>query len=152
MFAQEFLTVNTGAVAAASRFHHHQPYTISVRPSPLLNNGGQALDDSLTKVARTFRGEPRANISHRDWLKEQQVFQDSPKVVAEKTGMTPRAVENIRLGRNAISFDNLVELCRADPDFAAAFCEYIGVLKPGEAEFAGALTKAFNAYQRRKGE
>jgi hypothetical protein len=63
--------------------------------------------------------------------------------------MTEKAVQNIRRRKSKISFDNLVDLCRDDPAFAAAFADHIGLLRPGEAEFAGALTQAFNAYARR---
>lgn len=70
---------------------------------------------------------------------------------AERTGMSPKGFQKLQQGENTISFDKLIEWCRNDPDFGAAFCEYIGVLRPGEAEFAGALTRTFQAYQRRGG-
>lgn len=111
------------------------------------------MDHSLGKISRTFRGEPRAKTSsHRDWLKA-QVVQESAKSLAEKLPqVTPRAIENVRLGRNSFSFENFTDLCMADPDFAARYFEYVGLIRHGEAEFAGAITKAFNAYQRRKPE
>lgn len=70
---------------------------------------------------------------------------------AERTGMSPKGFQKLQQGENTISFDKLIEWCRNDPDFGAAFCEYIGVLRPGEAEFAAALTRTFNAYQRKQG-
>lgn len=112
------------------------------------------MHNALGKKPRTFNGDPRPNTSiangkrsHGDWLVEQLV-QRSEKEVADQTGMTPKAVGNIRQRRNKISYDNFVELCCADADFAASFAEYVGLIRPGEAEFAGAITKAFNAYQR----
>lgn len=110
---------------------------------------------SLGTKPRSFHGDPRPKISegrnsHGDWLSA-QLTQRTEKEVASKTGMTPKAVGNLRQRRNKISFDNFVELCIADPAFAAAFAEYVGLLRPGEAEFAGALTHAFHAYQRRQG-
>lgn len=114
--------------------------------------------NTLGSTPRTFHGDPRPNTSirdgknsHGDWLAS-QASQRSEKEVSDHTGMSPKAVGNLRQRRNKISFDNLVEWCRNDPAFAAAFAEYIGLIRPGEAEFAGALTLAFNAYQRRKGE
>jgi len=85
---------------------------------------------------------------NQDWLAAQLARRSVSDVVAS-TGMSEKAVQNIRQRKAKISFDNLVELCRDDPAFGAAFCEHIGLLRPGEAEFAGALTQAFNAYQRR---
>ena len=70
---------------------------------------------------------------------------------AERTGMSPKGFQKLQQGENTISFEKLVEWCRNDPDFGAAFCEYIGVLRPGEAEFAAALTRTFQAYQRKQG-
>lgn len=85
-----------------------------------------------------------------DWLAA-QISQRSVADVVCATGMTDKAVQNIRRKKSKISFDNLVDLCRADPEFAAVFAEYVGLILPGEGEFVGALTQAFNAYQRRSG-
>lgn len=112
--------------------------------------------DTLGKRQRTFHGDPRPNISagkrdNSDWLAE-QAAKKSEKEIADKTGLTPKAVGNIRQRRNKINFDNFVEWCRNDHHFAAAFAEYVGLIRPGEAEFAGAITHAFNAFQRMKGD
>lgn len=107
-------------------------------------------------ISRSFVPQNRKNTSHRDgkvengdWLAA-QISQRSVAEVVASTGMTDKAVQNIRRRKSKISFDNLVDLCRTDPEFAAAFAEYVGLILPGEAEFAGALTNAFNAFQRRK--
>jgi hypothetical protein len=107
--------------------------------------------------SRTFIPENRKNTSHRDgkiengdWLSA-QVSQRSVAEVVASTGMTDKAVQNIRRRKSKISFDNLVDLCRDDPAFAAAFAEHIGLILPGQAEFTGALTNAFNAYGRMQG-
>lgn len=146
---------NWDEAATSARQHHQTNHPLNALRSPSEQNHseGKTLDSSLTKITRTFRGEPRAKTSsHRDWLKA-QVEQEPPKVLAEKLPrLSPRAIENVRLGRNSFSFENFTDLCIADPDFGAKFAEYIGVLKPGEAEVAGALTKALNAYQRMKGQ
>ncbi len=107
--------------------------------------------------SRRVIGQNRQNNSVRDaknenqdWLAA-QLSKRSVQEVVDSTGMNEKSVQNIRRKKSKISFDNLVDLCRADPDFGAEFCKYIGVLNPGEAEFAGALTQAFNAYQRKQG-
>jgi hypothetical protein len=89
-----------------------------------------------------------AKHDNGDWLAA-QVARRSVQNVVDSTGMTDKAVQNIRQRRAKISFDNLVELCRNDPDFAAAFAEHVGLILPGEAELAGAITNAFNVWQRR---
>ena len=104
---------------------------------------------------RSVSGHRRKNTSTRDTKNENQdwlaaqIAQLPVSAVVSSTGMTEKAVQNIRRKKSKISFDNLVEMCRDRPEFAAAFAEHIGLIRPGEAEFAGALTHAFNAYQRR---
>jgi hypothetical protein len=127
----------------------------SLSSSSRIEREGKSMLDALTKTARTFHGDPRANTSrhhvkeqNQDWLAEAMRH---CRDVSTKTGLSKRAVENLRLKRNKISFDNLVELCRADKDFAAAFAEYVGLILPGEAEFTGAMNQAFSAYMRRHG-
>lgn len=104
---------------------------------------------------RSIEGHRRKNtsirdvkIENQDWLAAKIASRSVAEVVAD-TGMTEKAVQNIRQRKAKISFDNLVELCRNDPSFAAAFAAHVGLIRPGEAEFAGALTQAFNAYARR---
>ena len=101
---------------------------------------------------RSFRGDPRqvsSKTENRDWL-QSQASSRPVQQVSDDSGLSAKAVENLRRGQNKIGFDALVDWCRNDPEFAAAFAEHIGLILPGEAEFAGALTRAFNAYQRRR--
>lgn len=100
---------------------------------------------SLGKVTRTFHGDPRPNISHpkgenTDWLKD-QARKESAKEGAAKAAMSPKAFENLQQGRNKISFDSLVEWCRNDPEFAAAFAEHIGLILPGGVGYLDALVQ-----------
>lgn len=100
------------------------------------------------RVVRSERNISSIKNDNQDWLAA-QIARRSVADVTDKTGMTEKAVQNIRRRQSKISFDNLVELCRADPEFAAAFAEHIGLIRPGEAEFAGALTQFANAVVRR---
>lgn len=111
---------------------------------------------SVGNTARSDRGHlpPKTSLrdvknANTDWLRD-HAKKLSAKDGQKVTGLNPKAFENLRQGRNKINFDNLVEWCRNDPQFAAAFAEHIGLVLPGEAEFAGALTHAVNAYWRRK--
>lgn len=149
---------SAGTLASDYSFYQSKPrnaYRVPVSSRDL--GEGIAVVNSLGNGHGSFHGHSRPNTSiangkrqHGDWLAD-QLARRSEKEVANSTGMTPKAVGNVRQRRNKLSFDNFVELCLADEDFAASFCEYVGVLKPGEAELAGALTKAFNAYQRKQG-
>lgn len=85
---------------------------------------------------------------NQNWLAA-QISQRSVAEVVESTGMSEKAVQNIRRGKSKINFDNLTDLCRDDPAFAAAFAEHIGLLRPGEAETAEAVTRLVNAIVRR---
>jgi hypothetical protein len=133
--------------------HHHDHDHLNARRHLRETAEGIDMQNSLGNAPRSFRGDPRPNISigkreNSDWLAD-QAARRSEKDIADKTGLTPKAVGNLRQRKNKISFDCLVEWCRNDPDFAAAFAEHVGLIRPGEAEFAGALTRAFNAFQRR---
>lgn len=85
-----------------------------------------------------------------DWLAA-KVASYRVSDIVELTGMTERAVHNVRQRKSKLSYDNLVELCQNDPDFAAAFASHVGLILPGQVEFVGALTRAVNAAQRMKG-
>jgi len=105
---------------------------------------------SVVRQNRQNNSVRDAKNENQDWLAA-QLSRRSVQEVVDSTGMNEKSVQNIRRKKSKISFDNLVDLCRDDPQFAAAFAAYIGLIRPGEAEFAGALTQAFNAYQRKQG-
>jgi hypothetical protein len=110
---------------------------------------GKTMSSSLGKPPGTLRGRNAHNgRRHGDWLAD-QLARMSEKEAAAKARMTPKAVGNVRQRRNAMNFDHFTELCIADLDFAAAFAEYVGLVREGEAEFTGALSRAFNAYLRK---
>lgn len=69
---------------------------------------------------------------------------------ARVTGMTPNGFRKLRDGQNSISFDKLTLWCRNDKDFAAAYAAHVGLILPGEAGFAAALTKTVSAYHQMK--
>ncbi|MBN9534832.1 MAG: hypothetical protein J0H10_15920 [Alphaproteobacteria bacterium] len=106
-------------------------------------------------TARRIVGDPRhtsSRVSTRefsDWIAE-QARKHSEKELANIIGTSIKAAQNIRAGKSGCIGSTLATWCMNDPDFASAFAEYIGLIRPGEAEFAGALTRAFNAYQRRQ--
>jgi hypothetical protein len=63
--------------------------------------------------------------------------------------MTPKGFQKVQLGENAISYKKLTRWLKQDHKFAAAYMAHVGLINPGEAEFAGAFTQAVNAYVRR---
>jgi len=103
---------------------------------------------------RSVSGHRRKNTSadaknnRGDWLSA-KISEYSVQEIVDATGMTEKAVQNIRRRKSKMSYDNFCELCEHRPEFAAAWAEHVGLLRPGEAEFAGAITHAFNAWQRR---
>lgn len=114
------------------------------------------MSNSLSNTDRRLRGDSRhtsslskAKRGNQDWIQD-QARKLSAKEGAELTGLSERAFENIRLGRNKINFDGLTEWMMNDPMFAASYAEHVGLILPGQAEYAGALTKAFNAFERMK--
>lgn len=104
-----------------------------------------------TIIPQKRKNTPRRDGSHEngDWLAA-QISARSVQDVVDATGMTDKAVQNIRRRKSKISFDNLVDLCRTDPEFAAEFAAHIGLILPGEAEMAAVVTRLVNAHVRRK--
>lgn len=113
------------------------------------------MNSTLGNSRRTIHGDPRVNITERkqrnqDWLAK-KASERSEKEIGDLTGMSPRAVGNLRQRRNKISFDNFVDWCINDPTFVADFAEYVGFIKPGSAEFAAAMTRAVSEYNKLTG-
>lgn len=105
---------------------------------------------------RNFRGVRNRNKSRigtadlSDWLAD--VLRNKPaKEIADDAGCGIRTAENAKQGRHSLSAKHLANMQMNDPSFAAAWAEYVGLIRPGEAEFAGAMTQAFHAWQRRSG-
>jgi hypothetical protein len=110
------------------------------------------MDSSRGSASRRLRGNSRTNLRHvpdgdecRDWLKENL----APLPVGEisqEAGLTKRAAENIKAGDNGMRMEHLVAFCRNDPQFRAAFIEFVG----GEVALPAEITMAINAYVQRK--
>ncbi len=102
--------------------------------------------------ARRLRGDSRSNLRHvpngeecRDWLKENLAPLPASEI-SQTSGLTKRAVENIKSGENGMRMEHLVAFCRNDPQFRAAFIEFVG----GEVALPAEITMAINAYVQRK--
>lgn len=112
--------------------------------------------NALGNSARILHVPNDANIAERKLRNQEFLAREaskrSEKEVHNATGMSTRAVGNLRQRRNKISFDNFVDWCLNDKDFMAEFAEYVGFIKPGSAAFAAAMTKAVNAYQQIGGD
>lgn len=146
---------SVGAATPGFRYHWQNQSAIHSPSVQQTEHCGENTMRSNGLNGRSLSGQNRKNTSHRDGKQENKdwlaahISRRSVQEVVDSTGMTDKAVQNMRRGKSKISFDNLVDLCRDDPEFAAAFAEHVGLILPGQAEFAGAITKAFNAYQRR---
>lgn len=109
------------------------------------------MDISLGTVPTFNRGERRTNAHLRsdtrecgDWLAHQLRGQ-SAKETADQAGTGVRAAEGIKAGRNGLTMAHLVNICRANPDFRAAFFSFCGGKLEGDPEMVAALSKAINA-------
>lgn len=67
---------------------------------------------------------------------------------AKRAGMTPNGFKKLQSGETAISYKKLTHWLKSDPELAGKYAEHIGLIRPGEGEYAGALTRAFNAHAR----
>jgi hypothetical protein len=102
---------------------------------------------------RIFRGVRNGNKARlgtadlTDWLADQ--LRNKPaKEIADDAGCGVRTAENAKQGRHTLSAKHLANLQMNDPVFAAAWAEYVGLLRPGEAETAAAYTRFANAAVR----
>lgn len=102
---------------------------------------------------RRMRGQSPATSSRPttpemiDWLAD-SLRQYSTKEVALLAECSERTAENAKLGRSAFNAASLTALFRNSPELGAAYGEYIGLLRPGEAEMAAAWTRFANAAVR----
>jgi len=111
------------------------------------------MDSARTNNSQTLRVNNGPNNSERsadlifiqDWARTK-----SAKEGAAITGMTPNGFKKVQAGECAISYEKLTFALKRDPILAAAYAAHVGLILPGQAEWAGALTNAFNAYQRAK--
>jgi len=111
------------------------------------------MNSARTNNSTTLRGDNGPNNSERsadlifiqDWARTK-----SAKEGAAITGMTPNGFKKVQAGECAISYEKLTFALKRDPTLAAAYAAHVGLILPGQAEWAGALTNAFNAYQRVK--
>lgn len=71
------------------------------------------------------------------------------KELARITGLSLKQVQNLRLGISGVSGKTLTNWIRNCPNFAAQYAEYVGLIRPGEAEMSAALTQVINAAVRR---
>jgi hypothetical protein len=100
------------------------------------------------------RGEHSANkhlqtdtAECSDWLAD-QFRKQSAKDISDKTGQGQRAAEAVKMGRNGLTMAHLVNICRADPTFRAAFFSFCGGKLEGDPEMVAALSRAINAVVR----
>jgi hypothetical protein len=116
------------------------------------------LNHSLRTNPSFKRGEHSANKHLQqtstpecsDWLAD-RLRPLSAKVISERTGQGQRAAEAVKMGRNGLTMAHLVNICRADPEFRAAFFQFCGGKLEGDPEMVAALSKAINAVMQGKG-
>lgn len=84
---------------------------------------------------------------NQDWLAAKIASLTVAEVVAV-TGMSETAVQNVRRGKAKLSFDNFTAVFKAHPELGAAYMEFLGIIRPGEAEAAAAYTRFVNAAVR----
>lgn len=111
-----------------------------------MRSNGSA-DRSVVGHRRNKTPVAQGKLVNQDWLAA-EIARYSVADVVDATGMSETAVQNVRRRKAKMSFDNLTSMCQAYPEFAAKYAAYVGLILPGQAEWAGALTQAFNAYAR----
>jgi hypothetical protein len=100
---------------------------------------------------RTCRGRAvqGARPGFKNWFTD-KLATLSIKEVAALGECSEDTAENIKLGRCTPKGDIMTAMFQNSPELGAMYLEYIGLLRPGEAETAAAYTRFVNAAVRLK--
>jgi hypothetical protein len=74
------------------------------------------------------------------------------KIIADATGGSIRAAQNIREGLNTMSLTGFINACRDIPELRALAMEMMGCEAETDPEFVKGITLLINAYVRRHTE
>ncbi len=85
-----------------------------------------------------------------DFMKTQTLAR-TVKEVTRLTGLSEKAVANIRSGLAGASAQTISTWCRNDPQFRAEYFYWCGGYVESDPEFIAGITMALNSLQRRKG-
>jgi len=154
MMSQNHVLQKSESPAPTGLREHHQPTNLSSSRNSLRESGeGIFMHRSKGNARPTVVGD-RRNTSSRvstrefsDWIAE-QARPYSEKELADITGLGIKGAQNLRAGKSGCIGSTLATWCKNDPIFAAAYCEYVGFIPPGHAEFAGRMNQAIQASQR----
>jgi hypothetical protein len=78
------------------------------------------------------------------------LVQFESKVLADATGGSVRAANNVREGLNAMSLTGFLNACRALPELRAAAMELMGCEAETDPEFVRGITLLMNNYVRKR--
>lgn len=106
------------------------------------------------KTDRRLSSDPRqtnprvSTNEFTDWLAE-QARRYSEKQLANVTGLSLKAVQNLRLGRSGGTGTTIATWCRNDARFRAEYFFYCGGHLETDPEGVAALHMAINSYLQR---
>lgn len=91
------------------------------------------------------------DYSANDAVKDMQciVLQFSIDEMAEDTGSTPRAIEAVRAGENAMQWWKIVRAARRNPRFRAQVMALLGSEGETDPDFVQGISLLFNSMARR---
>jgi hypothetical protein len=141
---------STGTAIPASSANLNNPNAFYENSNLPQHIGGNHMQFSLGPNHSFKRGEHSANPhltstpECNDWLAD-TLRDQSAKIISRKTGQGQRAAEAVKMGRNGLTMAHLVNICRADDDFRAAFFKFCGGQLEGDPELVANLSRAINA-------
>src|ERR1035437_3152529 len=124
--------------------------TPEISPSSQQQDGEISVGKTLEIKGLSVRGEiehsSRVSTAEMiDFIKA-QVRRRRAKEVQRLTGLSIKAIENMRMGLSGASSQTITTWCRNDPEFRAAYFAECGGLLEGDPEMLSGLTRAVNAY------
>jgi hypothetical protein len=118
---------------------------------------GISMENSRGKNGPSVHGEIENNTSRAstaelvDFL-QAQVRKRRAKEVAQLTGLSIKAIENMRMGLSGASSQTITTWCRTDPAFRAAYFAFCGGMLEGDPEMLNGLTMAVQSFLRQQTE
>lgn len=111
-------------------------------------------DGSFRRITgNSFRRRlPSDRLSTRDvtMAVSQTLFNTPAKEIADATGGSVRAAQNVREGLNSMSLTSFLNACRSIPELRALAMEMMGCEAETDPEFVAGITHLMNAYVRKR--
>lgn len=137
-----------GLAYSADRLTSNSPSLPNQNKGITMGNAHGINTDRPRGVQRANRRRASTSDLNAWW---QDILSNIPaKEIARDAGCGVRTAENVKQGRNGFAPAYMTTFFMNNPKIGAAYAEYVGVILPGQAEYADAITNFANAIARQQ--